>query len=85
MATTEAAHAGALSNISLSASGNVALSNAKKAKQDEFYTQLCDIENELKHYKSQLNTLLQWCVSLKRANGGCSNEAGFTSSAHGFG
>src|SRR5579871_717638 len=39
---------------SLSASGNLALSNAKKAKQDEFYTQLCDIENELKHYKSQL-------------------------------
>ena len=36
------------------ASGNLALSNAKKARQDEFYTQLCDIENELKHYKSQL-------------------------------
>jgi hypothetical protein len=35
-------------------SGNLGLSNAKKAKQDEFYTQLCDIENELKHYKSQL-------------------------------
>src|SRR5947209_4140022 len=39
---------------SLSASGNLALSNAKKTKQDEFYTQLADIENELKHYKSQL-------------------------------
>lgn len=38
----------------LSASGNIGLSNAKKAKQDEFYTQLGDIENELKHYKSQL-------------------------------
>jgi hypothetical protein len=38
----------------LSASSNSALSNAKKAKQDEFYTQLADIENELKHYKSQL-------------------------------
>lgn len=34
--------------------GNLGLSNAKKAKQDEFYTQLSDIENELKHYKTQL-------------------------------
>jgi len=34
--------------------GNLGLSNAKKAKQDEFYTQLSDIENELKHYKGQL-------------------------------
>src|SRR5436305_13922992 len=34
--------------------GNRALAKAKSAKQDEFYTQLCDIENELKHYKSQL-------------------------------
>jgi len=25
---------------------------AKKAKQDEFYTQLSDIENELKHYRA---------------------------------
>ena len=25
---------------------------AKTAKQDEFYTQLSDIENELKHYKN---------------------------------
>jgi hypothetical protein len=37
-----------------SPSGNLALSNAKKAKQDEFYTQLGDIEIELKHYKTQL-------------------------------
>jgi hypothetical protein len=40
--------------VSLSASGNLALSNAKKAKQDEFYTQLGDIEKELKYFKSQL-------------------------------
>lgn len=33
---------------------NQALSNAKKARQDEFYTQLTDISNELKHYKAQL-------------------------------
>jgi hypothetical protein len=30
------------------------LSKAKSAKQDEFYTQLADISNELKHYKAQL-------------------------------
>lgn len=32
-------------------SGNRTLSSAKAAKQDEFYTQLSDIENELKHYR----------------------------------
>jgi hypothetical protein len=37
------------------------LSNAKKAKQDEFYTQLGDIENELKHYKSQLRGKMILC------------------------
>ena len=31
--------------------GNVMLQNAKSAKNDEFYTQLSDIENELIHYK----------------------------------
>lgn len=31
--------------------GNKSLHAANKAKQDEFYTQLSDIENELKHYK----------------------------------
>ncbi len=34
--------------------GNRTLSNAKNAKQDEFYTQLSDISNELKYYKAQL-------------------------------
>lgn len=32
--------------------GNKNLHSANKAKKDEFYTQLVDIENELKHYKS---------------------------------
>ena len=32
-------------------SGNAGLQNAAKAKKDEFYTQLPDIEAELKHYK----------------------------------
>ncbi len=33
------------------ANNNKALSAANKAKKDEFYTQLSDIENELRHYK----------------------------------
>ena len=35
---------------SLSASGNLGLSNAKKAKQDEFYTQYVDIQKEVEAY-----------------------------------
>lgn len=31
--------------------GNKSLHEANRAKKDEFYTQLADIENELKHYK----------------------------------
>ena len=31
---------------------NKLLTKAKKSKNDEFYTQLKDIESELKHYKS---------------------------------
>lgn len=42
-------------------SGNRSLSNAKKAKQDEFYTQLSDISNELKHYKGQLRGKTVFC------------------------
>jgi hypothetical protein len=30
---------------------NKLLHNARNAKKDEFYTQLSDIENELRHYK----------------------------------
>ncbi|MBR0178167.1 MAG: modification methylase, partial [Bacteroidales bacterium] len=30
---------------------NKNLNQAKNAKKDEFYTQLVDIENELRHYK----------------------------------
>src|SRR4051812_49160614 len=44
-----------------SAAGNRILSAAKKAKQDEFYTQLSDIENELKHYKAQLRSKAILC------------------------
>ena len=31
--------------------GNKTLGKAKMQKKDEFYTQLSDIENELRHYK----------------------------------
>lgn len=34
------------------ANNNESLNKAGKAKKDEFYTQLVDIENELRHYKS---------------------------------
>ncbi|MBC7987453.1 MAG: adenine-specific methyltransferase EcoRI family protein [Sphingomonadaceae bacterium] len=44
-----------------SSSGNQALSRAKSAKQDEFYTQLVDIENELKHYRAQLRGKIILC------------------------
>lgn len=34
---------------------------AKKAKQDEFYTQLTDIEKELKHYRGQFKDQIVFC------------------------
>lgn len=34
------------------------LSKAKLEKNDEFYTKLSDIENELKYYKDHLKTKL---------------------------
>lgn len=37
------------------------LGAAKNAKKDEFYTQLCDIENELKHYKEHFNGKTVFC------------------------
>lgn len=37
------------------------LQRAKTAKNDEFYTQLKDIENELKHYKDQLKDKIIFC------------------------
>jgi len=39
----------------LSQSGNRTLASAKAAKHDEFYTQLGDISNELKHYRKHLH------------------------------
>lgn len=37
------------------------LSKAKKAKNDEFYTQLSDIENELKHYRKHFDGAIVLC------------------------
>ena len=46
------------------------LKQAKRNKKDEFYTQLCDIENELKHYKSFLKgkTVLCTCDDPRVSN-----------------
>ena len=41
--------------------GNKSLSAANKAKQDEFYTQLSDIENELRHYKEHFKGKTVFC------------------------
>lgn len=41
--------------------GNKNLHRAKRVKEDEFYTQLTDIENELKHYKSHFKDKVVLC------------------------
>ena len=41
--------------------GNKSLGKARDAKQDEFYTQLEDIANELKHYKSHFKGKTVFC------------------------
>ncbi len=40
---------------------NTHLRKANKAKNDEFYTQLVDIEKELKHYKEQFKGKIVYC------------------------
>ena len=40
---------------------NSSLSGARDAKNDEFYTQLADIERELKHYKSHFKGKVVYC------------------------
>lgn len=42
-------------------SNNSNLHRAKKAKNDEFYTQLSDIENELSHYKEHFKDKVVYC------------------------
>ena len=40
---------------------NKLLQKAKKSKSDEFYTQLCDIESELKFYKTHFKDKVVFC------------------------
>jgi len=40
---------------------NKNLKNAKVSKKDEFYTQLSDIERELKHYKNHFKNKIVYC------------------------
>lgn len=40
---------------------NAGLRSANKAKKDEFYTQLSDIENELKHYRDYFRGKVVFC------------------------
>lgn len=42
-------------------SKNSNLHNAKNAKNDEFYTRRCDIENELKYYKEHFKGKVVYC------------------------
>ncbi len=42
-------------------SGNANLKNANKAKKDEFYTQLADIEREIGHYKKHFKGKTVFC------------------------
>lgn len=50
--------------------GNKSLHEANKAKEDEFYTELSDIENELKHYKEHFRgkTILCNCDDPRVSN-----------------
>lgn len=43
------------------ANKNTELHKARKAKKDEFYTQLSDIERELKHYKNHFKDKVVYC------------------------
>ena len=47
--------------LSIIMAGNKKLHAANKAKKDEFYTQLPDIENELKHYKQHFKDKVVLC------------------------
>jgi hypothetical protein len=40
---------------------NKLLTQAKKSKSDEFYTQLCDIERELQYYPNQFKDKIVYC------------------------
>ena len=48
-------------NKFMAQSSNKNLRQANKAKKDEFYTQLSDIEKELKYYKNQFKNKIVYC------------------------
>lgn len=45
----------------IKSAGNTRLQQAKRNKKDEFYTQLSDIENELRHYREHFNGKVVFC------------------------
>ena len=49
------------SEVMKNKSSNKNLHKAKDSKKDEFYTQLSDIENELKHYKNHFKGKVVYC------------------------
>lgn len=55
-------------------SNNTNLRNAKKAKNDEFYTRIEDIENELKYYMDFFKDKVVYC-NCDRAEG--ENQSNF--------
>lgn len=50
-----------MDKLSMRKNGNQLLKKAKKNKNDEFYTQLIDIESELKYYKNQFRDKVIYC------------------------
>jgi len=50
-----------LKEVMATKSSNKNLHQANRAKKDEFYTQLTDIEKELKHYKEQFHGKVVYC------------------------
>lgn len=50
-----------MARATTSAASNNSLGAAKKAKNDEFYTQLTDIEKELQHYKGHFKGKVVFC------------------------
>ena len=40
---------------------NTSLKSARRAKNDDFYTQLSDIENELRRYKEHFEGAVVYC------------------------
>lgn len=50
-----------MDGIQMRKNGNKLLIKARKNKNDEFYTQLVDIERELKHYKDQFKNKVVYC------------------------